>query len=81
MPAPPASLPPSPRAQQLQLPFAEMTRASGSPQRALPAAVASVRPRTIWRTLSAPQQDQFRQALLDLAATLLREERADAELP
>jgi hypothetical protein len=79
MPAPPPL--PSPRTQQLHLPFAEMTRVPSTVQDALPTAVAaSVRPRTIWRTLSEAQRGQVRWALLTLAATLLREERADAEL-
>src|SRR5579875_3626129 len=82
MPAPPMALLRGPRPQQLPLPFADLTAVPRAQQQELPPAVAaSVRPRTIWRTLSAAQQDRVRQALLDLAAALLREEQMHAELP
>lgn len=82
MPSPPPSLLRDPRPQQLHLPFAELPDVPHAQQQALfPAVAASVRPRAIWRTLSAAQQSQVRQALLDLVATLLREEQVHAELP
>ena len=81
MSASPASRSPSPVPRQLALPFPPAPRQSSPVGSAQPPPVtASLRPRTIWRTLSPDQQERVRHACLDLAVALLREERSNADV-